>query len=161
MNATGVAAAPRGSRIGWGPVFGLVGLTYAVLVGGTGYGELVPVLWIPSAVMAICIGAAYLLFAPSIADRTDKRILVALLLFIATALLSKQPRQSLDAVLLVATYAGAVFVGRGLFSKRQARFALVRVLRLLSFMFMFIALVRWIPALMSWWSGAARRPSAA
>ncbi len=122
---------------------------FAALIAGTSYGERVPGLWIASAVAGGSLLVAYVRRVNE-ADDLDRWLLGALLLFTATALLSKEPRQSFDAVLVVATYTAAVFVGRRMFASHRARQTLVRVLRLLFVAFLVISLLRWVPAVIAW-----------
>ncbi len=130
----------------------LAAFVYVVVVGGTGSGELQPVLRTLNSLLGGVLIAAYVIRAPTRADAIDHAVLVAILLFSAAGVLSAFPRQSLDAVLAAMTYAGAFFLARELLSNGPARIAFIRILIGLSAIFTIGAALLWIPSVVEWWA---------
>lgn len=142
----------RMTNVQWASLFAAVTLGYVVLVGGTTAGELDPALRLVNAGIGGALVVAYLLRAPDGADRIDRAVLIALLLFAAAAVLSRYPRQSFDAVLAALTYAAALFVARDLLAGEQARRIFGRTLIALSGIITITAAVRWLPLVAEWWA---------
>lgn len=125
---------------------------YLVLVGGTSQGELQPSLRLLNAGIAGVAILIYLLRAPGRMDRIDQAVLLGLLCFAAAGMLSRFPRQSLDAVLAALSYTAAFFIARDLLATEQARAMLVRTMMGLSLVMTFITAALWLPLVAEWWS---------
>ena len=130
----------------------LMVLGYAVLVGGTSRGDLSGPLRLMNGIAAGLFTAYYVLRAPSAADKIDRRVLVALLLFLAAAVLSQFPRQSLDAALGALTAVAFLFVARGELARREVRAAFVILLTGLCVVMTLLTAARWIPLAVEWWA---------
>ena len=129
----------------------LSALVYGVLLGGTGLGELHPVLRVVNGLVAGGVIVGYVLLAPRRADRIDLACLLALLVFLASALLSAFPRQSLDSALGALTWTAAFFLARILMADADARPWLIRILIGLSVVLTLVAAARWLPSTIEWW----------
>ena len=127
-------------------------LAYVVLLGGTGLGELHPVLRIVNGLVAGGAIAAYLVLAPRRHDRIDIACLAALVVFLAAAVLSAFPRQSLDGALGALTFTAAFFLARLITADDAGRRALVWVLIGLSAILTTLAAARWLPPTIEWWT---------
>jgi O-antigen ligase/tetratricopeptide (TPR) repeat protein len=127
-------------------------LVYAVLVGGTALGEVVPALRLVNAVLAGGLILVCLLRARSQADRIGSAVGIAILAFVAASLLSQFPRQSFDAVLGALTYAAGFLVARDLFVHDGTRGAALATLRTLSALLAVVIASRWLPLVMEWWA---------
>lgn len=132
---------------------GLVGLfIYLLVIGGTGRGEVQPVIRSLNAVIGAVLLAVYVLRAPSRADRFDRAALAALVLFAVAGALSQLPRQSFDAVLGAAAYAAGFFVVREHMANAAVRVAFVRAAIALSALFTLGAVLLWAPLFIDWWA---------
>jgi O-antigen ligase/Flp pilus assembly protein TadD len=120
-----------GRRVGWAALLGAAALAYTIGIGGTAVGELFPPIFVLNAALTACLVAIYIRGAYS-ADRVDRLVLIALLVMLASCILSTIPRRSFDSGLLILAYAAAFFVARGLFARKRNRVWIVRVLRVLS-----------------------------
>lgn len=125
----------------------LATIAYLVLVGGGTFGELQPVPRLISSIVAAAFIGGYLWHAPTRADRLDKLVLVSVILFAGAALISRFPRQSLDAVLGALAFAAGLFVARGLLVEGRWRAGLVFVFRGLSLVLTLVTVARWLPQL--------------
>ena len=102
--------APRGaSLVAWLVPAGLV---YFSLVGGTGPGELVPVLRLVNSAVGIGLIVLWLRAAPGRSDALDRWVLAALLLYLVSAVLAKSPHAALEAAMATTAYAALFFVMR-------------------------------------------------
>lgn len=142
-------AMPRVTR---GTVGAVAALFYVVLVGGTAIGELDPWLRLANAGVAAGFLAWYVVHAPRHADRIDRAVVMAVIVFASAALLSRFPRQSLDALLAAMTYAAALFVARGLLATAGARAVLERSLMTLALVLTLLTAGVWLPLVYEWWS---------
>jgi O-antigen ligase len=129
----------------------LVGLAYFVLAGATSYGEVIVPVQVLNFVVLTPIVVAYVVGVGQ-ADRIDKAVLISLLLFVASALFSAFPRQSVDAVLGALAFAAALFVARGLLSRAELRSALVVLMMGLSLVVSIAMAMSWLPLVIEWWS---------
>lgn len=127
-------------------------LLYVVVVGGTGSGELNPVLRAINAGIAAALIVAYVVRAPGRADSLDRGILAALVLFSSAGILSLFPRQSFDSVLAAMAYVAGLFLAREYLAYDSVRATLIRVLIGLSIVFTVGASAAWIPEFFRWWS---------
>ena len=149
----GLQASPRIGVAG----IGLIGaLIYVVIVGGTGSGELHPVLRVLNAALAVAVIVLYVLRAPVRADLLDRAVLVAVILFAVAGALSQFPRQSFDAVLAALVYAAGFFIARDLLARWPVRRAFVAVVIGLSVVFTIGAAALWLSLLVEWWTLAGR-----
>src|SRR5205823_2129340 len=139
-------------RLGIGGIAGLTGYSYMVLLGGTLLGEVIPEVRILTAILASALVVNYLLQAPRHSDGLDRLILVALLLFLAAAILSQYPRQSLDAALGAFGYAAGLFFARRQLARESARQAFLSAVITLSAVLTFVVAARWLPVVQVWWS---------
>jgi len=130
----------------------MVALAYTVLLGGTGLGELHPVLRIVNGLLAGAAIAVYLVLAPRRYDHIDLACLAALVVFLVAAVLSSFPRQSLDGALGALTFAAAFFLARLLTADAAGRQWLVRMLVGLSAVLTLLAAARWLPPTIEWWT---------
>lgn len=128
----------------------LLAFTYITLLGGTNVSELSPWFALVSVALAVPFVAVYVVSAPVVADRTDRLILVAVLLFLAAGLLSSIPRLSFEPALAALAYAAALFVARGLLSTPQRRAAFMWTLISLSIVMTAITAMRWGAFLIEW-----------
>lgn len=130
----------------------LAAVVYTIVIGGTGLGELEGLLQIVNAILAGSFILIYCRRAPAQADRIDRLILLALLFFLAAALLSAFPRQSFDAALGALTATSALFVLRGLLARPAVRASFVRFLVGTSIFVTFVTAAMWLPATIQWWA---------
>src|SRR5688500_10359805 len=86
-----------------------VALIYFVLVGGTSASGGLPIAQIVNVSLAAILVVMYVWTAPRLSDHLDQLMLVALLLFLATGVVSTFPRQSLDAAMSALAYAALFF----------------------------------------------------
>lgn len=149
----GVQGGSHSSRsLGVGGVGLLGALIYVVVVGGTGSGELHPVLRALNASLAAALIGVYVVRIPVRADQLDRILIAAVILFAVAGALSQYPRQSFDAVLAAIAYAAAFFVAREQLGRDSVRHAFARVLIGLSVLFSIGAAALWLPQLVEWWS---------
>lgn len=125
-------------------------LVYFVIVGGTAAGEVSASLRFVNAGLSIALIAIYVARAPGSADRIDRTILMALLLFLAASILSSIPRQSLDAAFTALAYAAAFFIARGMLGVERYRGVAVRTLIVLSGFMTLTTAARWLPLVWEW-----------
>jgi tetratricopeptide (TPR) repeat protein len=85
---------------------------YFALVGGTGPGELQPVLRLVNSAFAIGLLLAWLRAVPKTADTLDRYTLLSLLLFLGPAVMARSPRAAFDAALGASAYVALLFVAR-------------------------------------------------
>ena len=125
---------------------------YIVVLGGTTIGETDPSLRLASGVVGGALIAAYMLRGPARMDRVDRGVLIALLLFLATAVLSAFPRQSFDAALTALAFAAGLFVARGAFGEERVRavfpVAAITISAVLTLLFSQL----WLSAVLEWWA---------
>ncbi len=143
--------------IGLATLAALPVLTFMILLGATGLSERSPAFAIISVALSIPFIAVSVARGPASADRTDKLVLVALLLFIAACLLSSIPRLSFEPALAALAYAAALFVGRGLFTSPTRRSAFMWTLIALSVVITAMTASRWAAYLLEWMSVASFR----
>lgn len=139
--------------LGWGALACLAGLGYMIVIGGSAVAETDPALRTINVVIAGALLVRYAVRLPRFTDRIDRWVLVAVVAFVAAGVLSSAPRQSLDAVMLAATFAAALFTARDLLSREVIRLTFIRVLMSLSGLLTFIAVARWLPLVLRWWAG--------
>ncbi|MGH2444894.1 MAG: O-antigen ligase family protein [Candidatus Limnocylindria bacterium] len=145
------APARRLSGLGLPAVGAIAAFAYLVMIGGTDFGEVLAPLRLVNAIVA---GALILAFVSRLrsADRIDRLVLLAFMLFAGAALLSSFPRQSLDATLAALAYMAGLFVARGLLFRDHVRELLVRVLMVLSLAVTVVTAVGWLGVVVEWWS---------
>jgi O-antigen ligase/tetratricopeptide (TPR) repeat protein len=136
--------------LGLPTIAALAALCYMVLLGGTAEGELQPVLRLVNAGLAAALILYYVLKGPAQADRVDRYVLAAVVLFSGAAVLSAFPRQSFDALLAALTYGAGLFMARERLHPSTVRVAFVRVLMGLSLLLTLITFDRWIPPVLEW-----------
>lgn len=130
----------------------LAAFVYFVLIGGTARGETDPSTRLINTVVGGALVALLVWRLRSAADRIDRWVVAAVLLFVAAGTLSAFPRQSFDAALGALVYVAALHHARGeMGSERARRLALV-VLMALSVVFTVIATVFWLPPILEWWA---------
>jgi O-antigen ligase/tetratricopeptide (TPR) repeat protein len=140
---------PRGR---WVIVTAMAAFAYAVLLGGTGLGELHPWLRVANGVVAGPVIVGYVWLAPGRMDRIDQGCLAGLLVFLLAGVMSGFLRQSMDAVLAALTYAAVFFVARRLVADEAGRAALLRTMWALSTVLTLVAAARWLPLMLEWWA---------
>lgn len=132
---------------------GAVGiLAYFLVFGDLGWRDPHAAIRILSGLLASGVVIVYIVSAPRHADALDRRLLVAVLLFVAGAAFSAFPRQSLDSVLAVLLYAAGLYVARGVFASTRARRLLIVALRTLSGLITVIAAAQMLPPFIEWWA---------
>lgn len=99
---------------------------YFALVGGTGPGEVHPVLRLVNSALGIGLLIAWMRAAPRRADSLDRYALVGLLLFLSSAVMARSPRAALDASLAASTYVALLFVTRTVMANTVVRVRLAR-----------------------------------
>ena len=151
-------SSPPSARLGIAGVGLLAAFVYGVVVGGSGSGELDPVLRLVNAGISAALIVAYVLMVPRRADHLDRAVLVALLFFTAAGALSSFPRQSFDATLAALAYAAAFFIAREQLNREPMRRAFVAVAMGLSAVFTVGAVAVWGPLIAEWWSAADTLP---
>jgi O-antigen ligase len=130
----------------------LIMLSYAIIVGGTAHGEVVPWLRALNALLSGVVIAWLVTHLPRSADKVSNATIIALLLFCIAALLSEFPRQSFDAALGALTYAAAFLLGREVLASESARRAMARTLMGLSAFITIATAARWLPQVIEWWA---------
>lgn len=129
----------------------MVLLWYVVVLGGTSVGELNPWLRLVNALVSFTLIAIYVVRLPHRADRLDRGVVAAILLFSLAGVLSVFPRQSFDAVLSALTYGAALFVAREVTAIAGTGRLLVWMLRALSIFITALVTSAWIPLFIEWW----------
>jgi len=130
----------------------LAATVYVVTVGGTGSGELSPMLRLINAGIAASLIVTLIVRAPGEADRLDQVTIVALALFAIAGAFSMFPRQSFDAVLAATAYTAGLFLARRALARDTARRTLMQLLMGLSAAFTLGTAVVWIPHFLEWWA---------
>lgn len=128
---------------------------YFALVGGTGPGELQPVLRLVNSALGIGLLIAWVRAAPRNADTLDRYALVGLLLFLAAAVMARSPRAALDAALAASAYIALLFVTRTVMANAVVR---VRIARWLGIAGVVLAAAYCLLWLLVWsrWLGAGQ-----
>jgi O-antigen ligase len=135
------------------PAIGAVAVfAYFVLVGDLGWRDMPSVVRLFSIVLAACIVGIYLARAPRRADRFDRDILLALLVFAIASVFSRFPRQSFDSVLAALLYASALFVARGILARDSARRIFIACLMALSVLLTILTATQLIVPFVEWWA---------
>lgn len=127
-----------------------VAIVYFVLLGGTAVGEVHPVMGVLVRLSALALVGVALVAVQGGTDRVDKAVVIALVFFSISALLSQFPRQSLDSTLMAAGYASSVIVGRRILSRPEARQLFLSALMTLSLLLSVTTAARWVPVAMQW-----------
>jgi tetratricopeptide (TPR) repeat protein len=94
---------------------------YFALVGGTGPGEVQPVLRLVNASLGIGLLIVWMREAPRHADGLDRFTLVGLLLFLGAAVVARSPRAAVDAALAAAAYTALLYVSRTAMAEPRMR----------------------------------------
>ena len=138
----------------------MAAFSYAVLIGGTAVGELMPQLRIINGILALAMITTVVLRAGSMSDRIDRGVAAALVAFAAAAVLSQFPRQSFDALFGALAWASSFLLARELLAATWMRRMFIQVMIGLSVLLTFVTLIRWLPVLQTWWanSGIALPP---
>jgi O-antigen ligase len=126
-------------------------IVYFVLLGGTPVGELNGWAQAVNGILAFCIIAFWLRQAPRAADGVDLAMLAALLLFLASAVVSMLPRQSFAAAVQVTALVGGFYLAR----RQLAGSVRERVQITLGWICLFVValtLPRWIAVWLHWLS---------
>jgi O-antigen ligase len=108
----------------------VIAILYFVLVGGTPLGDVVPALRIANAILGGTLVVIWLREMPGDNDLLDRFVLVGLLFFLATCVLSQFSRQSLDAGIAAMAYAAAFYVARRKLAAAGVRNLLIAMFRL-------------------------------
>ena len=90
-----------------------------VLLGGTRASEVNPMLAAISGLVAAPIIGLYI-WRIELADRIDRLVLAAIILFVVSCAFSLLPRQSLEPALAAVAYGAALFVARGVLARPTA-----------------------------------------
>jgi len=107
-----------------------VPLIYFILLGGTDAGLLVTPLRAIGAAISAVVVAWCIVRRLDVSDITDRLVVLALLTFLATCMVSSQPRLSLDAAISALALCSAFLIARGLLADERARVLLITVLGL-------------------------------
>ena len=142
--------------IGLGGIAAIGAFTYMVLLGGTRVSEVDPVLSAISGLVAAPIIGLYI-WRIELADRIDRLVLAATILFVGSCAFSLLPRQSLEPALAAIAYGAALFVARGVLARPAAARALVWALVGLSAGMTLLTAARWGVYLVEWMSLAGWR----
>lgn len=128
---------------------------YFALVGGTGPGELQPVLRLVNSALGIGLLIAWVRTSPRSADTLDRYALVGLLLFLGSAVMARSPRAALDAALAASAYVALLFVTRTVMADTAVR---VRIARWLGIAGVVLAAAYCLLWLLVWsrWLGAGQ-----
>ena len=122
-----------------------------VLLGGTHAGEVNTMLAAISGLVAAPIIGLYI-WRIELADRIDRLILTAIILFVVSCAFSLLLRQSLEPALAAVAYGAALFVARGVLAREAARRAFVWALIGLSAGLTALTAARWGVYLVEWMS---------
>jgi O-antigen ligase len=134
-----------------GPVVLGLAIVYAVLLGGSAWGELHPLLRIANATLAAMCLVTFIVRARRYADRLETAIVLATAMFAVAGVLAVFPRQALDATLAALTYAAVFILGREILTTPRYRAAAIWSLRVLFVFFTLVFTVRWVPTVLEWW----------
>lgn len=133
-------------------------LVYFVLVGATPAGELLASARAMNTVIGGLLVMAYVAVVPRQADRVDAWAVVALMCFVAAAIGSELPRQSLDAVLAMVGYVAAFSLLRvALMDPLVRRATLLSVMALAAFTAV-LAFTRLLNSVVEWWLATGIAP---
>lgn len=130
----------------------LAAVVYMVLLGGTSVGEVDPALRSLNFALTAATLGYVVARGPQIADSFDRAIVFAVTLFCIAAIPSQVPRQSVDAAMGAAAWGGALLIGRNAASDPRVRRALAVSLAALCVALSCVAVVAWLPTVLTWWS---------
>jgi len=125
---------------------------YFVLIGGTARGEIDPATRVINTVVGGALVAILVWRLRSAADRIDRWVIAALVLFVAAGTFSAFPRQSFDAALGALVYVAGLHFARGEMNSERAQRLAVVVLVALSVVFTLIAARFWLLPILEWWA---------
>ena len=128
-----------------------IAFIYFVVVGGSQVGELIGWLRVVNAILAAALIIVYFRYVPRM-DRIDRLVALALILFVASAMLSDFRRQSFDAALAGLSYAALFTVGRRLLERRATRTSLMWGMRLLAAAVIVMTAARASGPILEWWA---------
>ena len=83
-------------------------------------------------------------------DRVDKALVIALVLFSASAVQSDFPRQSVDSIVLAGAYVSALIIGRRVLTRPGERKSFLSALMILSLTLTMLTTARWLPVAIEW-----------
>ncbi|MEA2677868.1 MAG: O-Antigen ligase [Chloroflexota bacterium] len=141
----------RSRAIGLGGIAAIGAFTYMVLLGGTHASEVNTLLAAISGLVAAPMIAFYI-WRIELADRLDRLVLTAIILFIVSCALSLLPRQSFEPALAAIAFGAALFVARGVLARVAAARALVWAILGLSAGITVLTAARWGVYLVEWMS---------
>ena len=133
-------------------VGGVALLAYFILTADLSWVGLHPIVPILGAVFAAVLITNYVLDLPGRADRLDKAILLAVMLFAVAAVVSRYPRQSLDSMLEVLLYAAGLFVARGILARESARRLFLAGLMIISALITLMVAAQFVSPFIQWWA---------
>jgi O-antigen ligase len=141
------------SRAGQLAIVGaLFAFAYFIVIGDAGLRDPPLALRILNGLAAGTVILVYLVAAPTRADRVDKAVVLALLLFAAAGVVALFPRQAFDGVLTALLFAGAFCVARSLLRSDVARRWFAVCLMVLSALITLLTAANWIGTFLEWWS---------
>lgn len=123
---------------------------YFVVFGDLAWRD-IPVARIASGLLAAGVVLLYVVRAAGRADRIDRNILLALLVFILASIFSRFPRQSFDSVLAALLYVAALFVAREVLARDSARRIFIAGLIALSALLTLATATQMIVPFVEWW----------
>ena len=132
---------------------------YFALVGGTGAGEVQPVLRLVNFALGIGLLVAWTRAAPRAADTLDRYALLGLLLFLVAAVMARSPRAAFDAALAASAYVALLYVSRTAMAESTIRIRIARWLGAAGVVLAITYCVLWL-LLWSRWLGAGQPISA-
>lgn len=97
------------------------GLVYFALIGGTGPGELQPILRLVNSASGIGLIVLWMRAAPRHSDALDRAVLGGLLLFLVSGVMARAPHAAFEAAVTTMGYVALLFVTRTLMSNSVIR----------------------------------------
>lgn len=133
-------------------------LLYFVLIGGTTLGTFDPAFAGINAAIATGLVGLWVIEFPRKNDLTDRLLLIALLAFLITCVMSVLPRMSFDAAMSVIAALAAFGIARGELASMRAERVMITVLALCGLVLSMGFLALWIPYWIAWWRGTGTAP---
>jgi O-antigen ligase/tetratricopeptide (TPR) repeat protein len=131
---------------------------YFILIGGTSLGTYVTAIAAVNAAIATVLVGLWLIDLPRNNDLTDRLLLLALLAFLLTCVMSAFPRMSFDAATSVTASMAAFGIARGELASMRAERLMITVLALCGLVLGAGFLAAWIPSWVGWWQATGGAP---
>jgi O-antigen ligase len=142
----------EGRSIDYAAILAVAGLAYFVMIGDAASRATHPVGLVLNAVIAAMVVLLYAIRAARGADRLDRAVLLAVIMFAGGAILSSVTRQSFDSILGMLMFAAGLFLLRDVMARAAGRRFLILAFMALSAIVTLLTAQRWLADFINWWS---------